>query len=813
MNTTSLLLIVTISSAILCVLCVVMGILFVARSKKRLLEAMNLRLFRIRVPQYSKNATEDQQRKSMKETVAVAEQFLSSLISIGKSTPGWISIQEHIAFEIVAEEKKISFYLAIPERAIDLVVKQVQALYPDAAIEPAEEYNFFQKDSAILTTALTLKEPSFFPLKTYADLEADPLNSFLNTLSKMQAREGAAIQYIIRPAGADWRKRSVGIAKGLQQGKSLKELTQSGSGKIFSSVGSMVGEGLREATSSKKAKETKKPDEPKTLTPYEQETIKAIEEKASKAGFDVNVRIVISTMTEERTESLIEGVLAGFKQFDHPAFNSLKSSSPSNRRQDIVNYIYRYFDDKQKMILNTQELASIWHTPNRFIETPYLEWLEARQAPAPTNVPTEGVRLGTNVYRGARHDIYMREADRVRHFYLIGKTGSGKTTLFENMIEQDILAGRGCGILDPHGEFAENVLAMVPKERAEDVIFFDPADLDRPMGLNLLEAKESNEADRVVSEMIGIFRKLFPPEMIGPIFEHQMRNIMLTLLEDPTEPATLAQIPKMFTDQEYQKKKMQYVKNPIVKDFWEKEMAKTSDFHKSETLGYLVSKVGQFVENKMMLNIIGQKSAFDLRDIMDNKKILIVKLSKGKIGDVNADLLGMIIVSKFQMAALSRDVATAKERPFYLYLDEFQNFTTDSIGVILAEARKYGLSLHMAHQFIAQLDDKIREAVFGNVGTIASYRVGTKDAEFLEKEFEPVFSAYDLVNIDKYNAYVKLLVDNAPTRPFNMTVDPPFAIRRKDMINRDLTETIRQLSRLKFGRDRRIVEAELFGKN
>jgi type IV secretory pathway TraG/TraD family ATPase VirD4 len=384
------------------------------------------------------------------------------------------------------------------------------------------------------------------------------------------------------------------------------------------------------------------------------------------------------------------------------------------------------------------------------------------------------------------------------------------------MAIQDIRNGEGICVVDPHGDLVEDILEYVPKERADDVILFEPFDMDRPMGLNMLEVKSPEQKDFAIQEMIAIFYKLFPPEMIGPMFEHNMRNVMLTLMEDKQYPGTIADIPRMFTDTDYQKYKLSKVKDPIVRSFWEKEMAKTSDFHKSEMLGYLISKVGRFVENEMMRNIIGQaKSSFDFRKVMDEGKILLINLSKGKTGEVNAKLLGLIIVSKLQMAALSRaDLPEDKRRDFYLYVDEFQNFVTDSFATILSEARKYRLNLIMAHQFLSQLsiqkegsgamDSRMRDAVFGNAGTMISFRIGVEDAEIIGKEFAPVFNEFDLVNIDRFNAYIKLMIQGTASRPFNMATYP-----KPEGANQEMAHLIRDLSRLKFGRPKQEIERDV----
>ena len=387
------------------------------------------------------------------------------------------------------------------------------------------------------------------------------------------------------------------------------------------------------------------------------------------------------------------------------------------------------------------------------------------------------------------------------------------------MSVQDIQNGEGLCVIDPHGDYIEDILPHIPKNRAEDVILFEPFDVERPMGLNMLEVFSEDQKDFAVQEMISIFYKLVTdPAMLGPMFEHNMRNAMLTLMADNEHPGTIVDIPRIFTDTEFQKYKIGKVTDPVVRAFWEKEMAKTSDFHKSEMLGYLVSKVGRFVENATMRNIVGQsKSSFNFREIMDNGKILLVNLAKGKVGEMNAKLLGLILVSKIQMAAMSRaDIPEDQRRDFYLYVDEFQNFITDAFSSILSEARKYRLNLIIGHQFLAQLaqgagahgagSSDLRDAVFGNAGSMISFRIGVEDAETMAKEFAPVFNEFDLLNVDRFNAFVKLMINGTASKPFNMATYP---LLKPTAEQASTASAIRQLSRLKFGRSRLEVEEEI----
>jgi len=393
--------------------------------------------------------------------------------------------------------------------------------------------------------------------------------------------------------------------------------------------------------------------------------------------------------------------------------------------------------------------------------------------------------------------------------YIIGRTGTGKTTLLKTLMLQDIMAGKGLAFIDPHGTAIERILGLIPPERMDDVIVFDPADVARPLGLNMLEFDPNFPEQKtfIVNELLGIFQKLFLAETMGPMFDQYFRNAMLLLMDDyANEVPTLINIPRVLTDDAYRRDKLSRETNPIVKNFWELEAEKAGgEAALANMAPYITSKINGFIANEFLRPILSQqKSAFNFRELMDQKKILLVNLSKGRIGDINASLLGMIIVGKILIAALSRVNAPEDQRPdFYLYIDEFQNFTTDSISTILAEARKYRLNLTIANQFIKQLVEKIRDAVFGNVGSIAAFRVGADDAEFLKNQFDPVFSPQDLLNIDNFNAYAKLLIGNMTSKPFNLSVPrPPSG-------NEEMISSAKELSRLKFGRPRAEVEEEI----
>jgi hypothetical protein len=777
------------------------------RSKNRVPRSLSMVTLEILVPREVKPVTEEA-KKEEKDIISVAEQLFANLYAIRRGgLPTLISGPDFISFEIVAWKGLIHFYVACPRRLQEYIEKVIHAQYPKALIEESGEYNIFQPKYHVKGAEVYLAKKNYLPIKTYKSLETDPLNSTTNALSKLEEDDGAAVQIIIRPASRVWMKNGRKIArKMIQQGKTFEQVTAPGLLKLFG-AGGKKGEAPSLLPFGSEKERT--PEAYTRLSPMQEEIAKALEEKSNKLGFEACVRIITSSKSEAKAEMYLEALKGSFVEYTSPTMNNFVFRRP-NIQKIIAGFIFRYFEGKTlaswKNILNTEELTSIYHLPTKFTETPNINWLMARDAPPPTNLPREGLLLGKNEYRGIETKVRIEDDDRRRHMYIIGQTGTGKSVFLTNMAIQDIQNGKGVCVVDPHGELIEGILPYIPKKRADDVILFEPFDIERPFGLNMLEYKTEDQKDFAVQEMIAIFYKLFPPEIIGPMFEHNMRNVMLTLMSDYENPGTLAEIPRMFTDPDFQKTWIKKLKDPVVRAFWEKEMAKTSDFHKSEMLGYLISKVGRFVENEMMRNIIGQThSSFDLRKIMDEGKILLVNLSKGKVGEVNSSLLGLIVVSKIQMAAYSRaDIPESQRKDFYLYVDEFQNFATDSFASILAEARKYRLNLIVAHQYITQLKENIRDAVFGNVGTFCSFRIGVEDAEIVAKQFDPVFTQTDLINIERFHVYLKLMVKAGVSKPFTMATYPP-----PPTANLELAEAIRQLSRLKYGRDRRIVESEV----
>lgn len=706
--------------------------------------------------------------------IDAAEQMFSGLYSLKKvGFWWWLKPEETFAFEIVALKEDLMFHVSVPRKIRDLVEKQIHGAYPNADLKEVDEVNIFSEKGRVAFTSISLEKASFYPIKTYKDLPTDGLSLITSAMSKMEEGEGAILQFLISPASRRWQK----------QGQSYI------------------------------AKQKKREADPDKATyGHDPKEMEAINTKSGKMGFRVSVRAVVSSKDEYSADSHLNNIVGAFAQFSS-SFNTFKRNRIWFKHLFMIDFIYRYmpFLNRNTMILNAEELATVFHLPNKTVETHHIRWLNAKNAPAPSEIPTEGLFLGNSKYRGEVRPVYMKLNDRRRHMYIIGKTGTGKSEFLKEMILQDIEAGKGVCAIDPHGEFVEDILQLMPPERAEDVIYFNPSDLDRPMGMNIMEAYTEEQRHFVVSSVIGLMYKLYDPHrtgIIGPRFEHAIRNAMLTIMSK--EGGTFIEMVRILTDAKFVEEMLPYVKDPVVKRYWTDQIAQTSDFHKSEVLDYIVSKFGRFVTNKTMRNIIGQqKSAFDFRKAMDEEKVILCNLSKGILGEEDAKFLGLILVPKVLTAAMSRqDVPMDQRKDFFLYVDEFQNYATEDFAVILAEARKYRLNLIVANQYIGQIDEDVKNAVFGNVGSMVSFRVGTQDANFLQHEFSPTFNEHDLANIEKYHVYIKTIVDNEPMQPFSMSLEKDME-KVGAMMNPKLATMIKELSRLKYGKDRQIVEEEM----
>ncbi|MFZ1249761.1 MAG: ATP-binding protein [Candidatus Saccharimonadales bacterium] len=743
-------------------------------------------------------------RDLVDENISKAQIIYNIIAStVEKSFKNRLHGQRHFGFEIVGIKGFVHLYAVVPADSISVMQQAIVSAYPTTRLELSAEHNLFSEVggmNAVVGGHFNLKENYAYPIATYQDLKRDAFQSILNALSSMENDDGAGIQILFRPADAEWRKKA----------SSLASAKRKGTDKMMN-PGSLAHDLLTawvkppEAPSETKAKE---------LSSLEQSVVDAIDGKTSSPGFEVAIRVISSSNILHRSQAIVNNIIASFSLFDAPGKNGFKFQAAQDPSELVTNFLLRTFPHySRKNILNSVELATLFHFPDqRGTPTTQLERQGSKQVDGPRNMPNEGLLLGYNVFRGAKKPIRLGKLDRQRHMYAVGQTGVGKSTFLENLAVQDMLAGNGFAFVDPHGDTAEKLLSMVPKERTEDVIYFCPSDMDYPMGMNLFEFHHPDQKDFIIQEVLNMLYKLYDPQhqgIMGPRYESLFRNAALTVMADPNG-GTFIDVPKLFRDPQYVKQKLQYITDPNVREFWEKEMPqsqRSNDF--GEVVSWFVSKFGAFLSNEMMRNIIGQtKSAFDLRDIMDNKKILLVNLSKGRTGDLNSKLLGMMFVMKFQAAAMSRANIPEEQRvDFALYVDEFQNFSTDSFATILSEARKFRLNLIVANQFTTQLTDEIRDAVFGNIGTVVSYRIGQNDVEALSRYFQPQFDGDDLLRIPNYNAVVRTMVNGVPTQPFSMAALPALGNP-----NPGLADALKQLSAAKYGKPRAAVEKEIFDR-
>lgn len=734
-----------------------------ATFEKKSLEAL---VYEVRLP------------KTNEVEIQAADQMFSGLLGIYEKLKGkqkFVGTQNFVSFEIVGLPETIRFYVVASKPLANTVEKAINGAYPTAEVTIADEYNIFEEDGKVEFAALRLDKDSYKPIRTYEELSTDSLASILTTMGKIQKGEAAAMQIVMTGAGSAWRD----------------------SGKKY----------VQKVRHNNSDPEKKKIDAPEDL-------LAAIEKKCEKGGFKVDIRLVSVAKSSAVALQTLNTMVSSFSQFKKEGSNEfVKVSLKKAQKQDYIkDFIYRI--PRETCILNTAELATIMHFPNKMVNTPHINWLLSKRAPATAGIPSAGdLWMGNNFYRDVNKPIFMMRDDRRRHTYMIGKTGAGKSYFLQQLALQDIMNGEGLAFLDPHGDSAEWLLERIPPHRIEDVIYWDPSDTERPFGFNIIEFYDEQDKHRTVNSVLGMMQKMFDPHnqgITGPRFERAVRNSMLTVMEE--EGATLVEVLRILSDQNYANKKIPNIKDDLVRRYWTDEMANTQEFHKSEVLGYIVSKFDRFVTNKLMRNIFGQsKSGFNIRWIMDNQKILIVNLSKGMIGEENAQFLGLLLVPRILSAAMSRaDMRQDDRKDFYLYVDEFQNFSTEDFAQILSEARKYRLNLVVANQYISQIDEKIRDAVFGNVGTVVSFKVGTQDAQFLESIFSPIFDANDLVNLENVNAYVKLIYQGESPPAFSVNTHykhAPFDIPKDG--DKKTADIVRNLSRYRYGRDRALIEAEM----
>lgn len=768
-------------------------------------QALKMTLYEVALPG-PKNAEPNARVKTLKELISAMEQFYAGLLSVDDAASGE---SRYFALELAvpSDSPELQFYVAVPNGKRTLFEKQLLAIFPDAHLVPQPyDYNVFARGGTSLASVAHFTENPVLPLKDYADFDYDPLNAITNAFAKIEhAGEGAALQIIVEPRGDRHIRHYRKILQALRKGE--KRAT------AFATPETALGEFARDvgrALFSRKPKDAEKAKQAETRQIEANKIyIEQAEKKIASPIVGATIRLVVSSGSERTAEQVLGDLEAAFNQFGNTQGNRLQFVRAAGRRAQSVfdDFSFR-LPDSAALPLSLRELTTMYHfPPSGIASSPHLKQARFTHAPAPMGLPQAGALLGINTYRGQETLIRLSPEDRLRHLYIIGQTGTGKTGLMKSMIIEDIKNGEGCCFIDPHGSDILDILAAVPPERYTDVIYFDPADLSRPFALNFLEYDFSRPEQKtfIVNELLMIFRRLYGdvPESMGPAFEQYFRNATLLVMEDPASGSTMLDIARVLSNKEFREAKLAKSMNPVVNQFWNDIATKAGGEASLENIvPYITNKFDDFTANDFIRPIVGQQeSSFKFREVMDGKKILLVNLSKGRLGERNANLLGLIVVGKLFMAALSRaDNPRAPYPPFYLYIDEFQNVTTDSIPGILSEARKYKLALTVAHQFLKQIEDATRDAVFGNVGNMAVFRVGEEDAEFFAKQFAPVFEALDFVNIENRNAYVKILAGGIPQKPFDLkTPDVPAG-------NPGQVDDLVHLSALTYGRDRATVE-------
>ena len=750
------------------------------------------------------------ERDVVNEAVSQAQVMYSIIAStLVKGKNARIFGQKHISFEIVASGGMIKYFAVVPAVLTETVKQAIVSAYPTARVEETERENIFSKAAKLDGVAggeLSLKKEYVYPIATYEQTKRDASTAILNTMSALKDGEGLGVQIMFRPKDGAWTKNSETWVKSIKEGKTKK--TMSGANNIFSGIEQIFAL-LWKPLSAQESNE--KHEEVKVLTNIQQDEISAVEDKTRYAAFETLVRIVGSSeQGRSRAEAMVGGVVTAFSQFDSPAYNGFKYEMAKDIRKLARDYIFRDFPlTTTNNVLNAVELASIFHLPEQnAIPTSQVMRQLTKQVEGPAKLVDDGVLIGINEFRGEKKEIRLSVEDRRRHVYVIGSTGMGKSKFLRNIAYQDMQEGRGFAFIDPHGDVAEELLSMVPKERVDDVIYFDPGDMENPIGMNMFEYQTADQKDFIIQEGINMLYSLYDPGhtgIFGPRGEHMFRNAALLLMSDPNG-ASFIDIPRVFIDPEFVRAKLKYVTDRQVYDYWTKEFpASQRSNDAGEVTTWFVSKWGPFISNTMMKNVLGQtKSGFNIRDIMDNNKILLVNLSKGKMGELNSKLLGMIFVMKFQAAAMSRvDTPEDDRKDFCLFVDEFQNFSTDSFESILSEARKFRLNLIVANQFMTQLTDKIREGVLGNVGTIIAGRLGVTDAELIEKVFAPTFTAEDLHKTPNYHAVATVMMYGMPSTPFTMT----WPVLGKE--SPEILQSLKTYSAAKYGRPRAEVSKEI----
>ena len=751
-------------------------------------EVRNLQMMQILVP------------RENDKTPLAAEQMFSSIHGI---LEGSVKSLDLVSFEIASSgEDGIRFFAAVPQHLSKFVEGQIYAQYPNADIRHVADYVSEKPgDETFVTAGIVELDKSFiFPIKTFRNFDVDPLAAITGAVGDLADRESAWIQLVMRPISNYWQEDSKEYITAIREGKDIEGVS------ILKKLGNLVVKMFEALATS----EDDKGKEVVQLAPGQEGELAEIETKMLKVGSEICIRVVTRADSQIRAEQIFRDVVASFKQFTTAHLNSFMYAEPENTGEEIYkDYTKRFLNADTEDILNIEELASVFHLPNISVETPNIVWSRARKGEPPMNLPTVASSDNVNVfgetdYRGERIEFGLKKDDRRRHFYLLGKTGAGKTTLFKNMFISDVLAGEGACFIDPHGEVVEELLNYIPEHRKNDVIYFNPADVDNPIGFNMLELSDQSQRDLVADGVVEVFKKQFDYSW-GPRLQYILTNTISTCLE--AQGTTLLSVIRMLNDKNYRKFVLKQVKDPILYKFWDEEFAQMSQNNRlaTEAVAPIQNKVGRFLSSAVIRNIVGQvHSTIDLREIMDEKKILLVNLAQGKLGEETASLLGGMIITRLQSTAMERiDIPQDIRTDFYLYVDEFQNYATESFAKILSEARKFKLNLVMTNQYIDQLPETVQQAIFGNVGTLGSFVVSQSDANILANEFAPIFMPEDLVALDAYSMYVKLCIDGMTSIPFSAKSLPT----RYQTVG--LRDEIVGISREKYSVEREVIEDKI----
>ncbi|MEZ6255322.1 MAG: type IV secretion system DNA-binding domain-containing protein [Patescibacteria group bacterium] len=768
----------------------------------------NIIVLEVRVPR-------DDSASELRTAPLAAEHMFASLHGLLVEDS---SSQDHISFEIVSDVNGIRFYIAASSNIVEFVKSQIYAQYPTSQISEIDDYTANAHLSAGYELSdIALQKSQIFPIKTFRDFEVDPLSAITSALAQVKADEQIWFQLVIRPIADVWQPEGHDYVKATTTGVSAsKKIDWKTSilGLIIREIATILANFIPtligRPLTGMPVVSSGGPSLP-TLSAGQELELKAIENKLSKMGFEVNLRVFASASDSDKAKSNIRAVGASLRQFSTANLNGFTLVASANKKHSLTEYTSRTYDVEKGFVLSIEELASIFHLPTSSVETPNIDWVNAKNSEPPPNLPTSDCTyIGYTLFRDKKVKFGIKNGDdRLRHMYLIGKSGTGKSSMFKTMITQDIQNGFGVGVLDPHGELIEDVLSYIPDHRIKDVILIDPSDFERPVGINLLELEDPSQRNLMASALVSAIKVHFDYSW-GPRLEYLLNYAILTLLEVPG--TTMLGITRLLTDPNYQNYIVHQIKDPVVREFWEKEYKTLRGNQKfiSEAIAPIQNKVNRFLASTTIRNILVQKnSTIDIWDAMNSGKILLMNLSKGKVGEDNANLLGALLVSRIQFMALQRAKISnpADRRPFYLYVDEFQNFATGSFESILSESRKYKLGLYLTHQYTSQLPPELLSAVFGNVGTIASFSVGASDGRELETEFTPHFTAADLISLDRFQIYIKLMVDGMTSVPFSGRILLPWkddeAPARKYAQNRELAI---EYSRRMYGRDYKDIE-------